>query len=99
MLPDGMNKQWLGSNGDWIAIVDVALSPFEWKLVNVYTRREIPLTAPFETTQSPNICYDERLNGIMFENINICQVPTSAGGINISLLLLSSTSELPSFRA
>ena len=80
VLPDGTNKQWVGANGDWIAMVDVAPSPFEWKLVNVYSRREIPLTAPFETTQSPNICYDERLNGIMFEKINICQVPTSAGG-------------------
>jgi hypothetical protein len=44
VLPDSLGKLWLGANGDWIATVG---SPWNWELVNVYTRRRIPL---------PSIC-------------------------------------------
>jgi hypothetical protein len=86
VMPDGTGKQWVGANGDWVAMVDTGFPACKWKLVNVYTRREIPLPVPFETTHIPNI-YHHNLRAIIFHKIYICQVPTAAGGYkNFSLV-------------
>jgi hypothetical protein len=39
-MPSIMNKNWAGTNGDWVVYVGYNC---KWELVNVYTHRRIPL--------------------------------------------------------
>ena len=67
---------WVGANGDWIARVG-----FKWELVNVYTRREIPLpVVPLQATKYPNIFLLDNGFSAVLQKIVICQVPTAAWG-------------------
>ena len=78
-----LNEQWAGANGDWIVTVGLG---FKWGLVNVYTRRKIPLPPieGFDETDNALLFHEvgEEEEGVTLklQKIVICKVPTADKG-------------------
>ena len=67
VTPKGMNKQWIGANGDVIVI----LGEHKKELVNVYTCCQIPLSAVFEASNCLDIFFHNDHYMVM-QKIVIC---------------------------
>ena len=84
VIPDGGTGMWAGANGDWIALV----GPWNWELVNVYTRRRIPLPAiPYFEATPDRFVFMSKGQPVKLLKIAICQVPTAASNFTCFSLL------------